>query len=75
LFPAIDGEKPPAPEIKSYARRLKELKDQGANIPLVQIYSATRPMARSGCTHFPLKSLSRIARRVREVSGLHAEVF
>jgi wyosine [tRNA(Phe)-imidazoG37] synthetase (radical SAM superfamily) len=32
------------------------LKVQGAEISLVQIYSATRPMARSGCTHLSLKS-------------------
>jgi hypothetical protein len=41
----------------------------------VQIYSATRPAARSGFGHLPLKTLAGIARRVREVSGLHAEVF
>jgi wyosine [tRNA(Phe)-imidazoG37] synthetase (radical SAM superfamily) len=75
LFPAINGE-PPAPrEIKEYAQRLKELKKAGAEIPLVQIYSATRPMARTGCSHLPLKSLSQIAKTVRRVSGLRAEVF
>ena len=47
LFPAINGAPPPAREIKQYAQRLKELKKAGAQIPLVQIYSATRPMART----------------------------
>jgi wyosine [tRNA(Phe)-imidazoG37] synthetase (radical SAM superfamily) len=75
LFPAIDGEPPPAVEIQEYARRLKELKKAGAEIPLVQIYSATRPMARGGCTHLPLKSLSHIAKTVRQVAQLRAEVF
>ncbi len=75
LFPAVDGEAPPAREIKQYAGRLKELKDAGAEIPLVQIYSATRPMAHTGCTHLPLKSLSEIARTVRRVAGLRAEVY
>jgi wyosine [tRNA(Phe)-imidazoG37] synthetase (radical SAM superfamily) len=75
LFPAINGEPPPAREIKQYAGRLKELKDAGAEIPLVQIYSATRPMARTGSTHLPLKSLSEIARTVRRVAGLRAEVY
>ena len=50
-------------------------KDAGAQIPLVQIYSATRPTPHSECGHLPLKTLSRIARRVREVTGLKAEVF
>jgi wyosine [tRNA(Phe)-imidazoG37] synthetase (radical SAM superfamily) len=75
LFPAINGEEPPADEIQQYAQRLKELKQAGAQISLVQIYSATRPMARTGCSHLPLKSLSQIAQTVRQVAGLRAEVF
>jgi len=42
LFPTINGEEPLSKEIEEYAHRLKELKAAGANIPLVQIYSATR---------------------------------
>jgi wyosine [tRNA(Phe)-imidazoG37] synthetase (radical SAM superfamily) len=75
LFPAINGDPPPELEIQEYAQRLKELKDQGAEISLVQIYSATRPMTNSGCTHLPLKTLSHIAQTVRKVAGLRAEVF
>lgn len=75
LFPSIHGEAPPASEIEAYARRLCELKAAGAQIPLVQIYSATRPTPHSECGHLPLRTLSHIARRVREVSGLRAELF
>lgn len=75
LFPSIGGEEPPLEEIEQYAQRLKELKSQGAQIPLVQIYSATRPTPNSGCGHLPLKTLSRIAQTVRQVAGLKAEVF
>ena len=75
LFPSIDGEEPPLEEIEQYAQRLKELKANGAQIPLVQIYSATRPTPNSGCGHLPLKTLSRIAQTVRQVAGLKAEVF
>jgi wyosine [tRNA(Phe)-imidazoG37] synthetase (radical SAM superfamily) len=75
LFPAIDGEEPPLEEIEQYAQRLKELKAGGAQIPLVQIYSATRPTPNSGCGHLPLKTLSRIAHAVRQATGLKAEVF
>lgn len=75
LFPAINGEEPSPQEISEYAQRLKELKQAGAWIPLVQIYSATRPMARTRCSHLPLKTLSRIAQTVRRVTGLRAEVF
>jgi wyosine [tRNA(Phe)-imidazoG37] synthetase (radical SAM superfamily) len=75
LFAAINGEEPASGEIEEYAHRLKELKAAGANIPLVQIYSATRPMFHADCGHLPLKTLSHIAHTVRHVSGLKAEVF
>jgi wyosine [tRNA(Phe)-imidazoG37] synthetase (radical SAM superfamily) len=75
LFPLLDGAKPPEREIMQYARRLKELRLAGAQIPLVQIYSSTPSSAQSRCAHLPLALLAHIARRVREISGLNAEVF
>jgi wyosine [tRNA(Phe)-imidazoG37] synthetase (radical SAM superfamily) len=75
LFPAINFEEPPLEEIEQYSRRLLELKEAGADISLVQIYSATRPSANSDCGHLPLKALSRIASIVRNTTGLKAEVF
>jgi wyosine [tRNA(Phe)-imidazoG37] synthetase (radical SAM superfamily) len=75
LFPALNEEEPPLEEIEQYARRLLELKNSGADISLVQIYSATRPSANSDCGHLPLKVLSRIAATVRQTTGLPAEVF
>jgi wyosine [tRNA(Phe)-imidazoG37] synthetase (radical SAM superfamily) len=75
LFLAINGEAPSDFEIEEYAQRLKALKEKGAEITQVQIYSATRPMATAGCSHLPLKTLSRIAQTVRKVAGLPAEVF
>lgn len=75
LFPALNGEEPPLEEIEQYARRLLDLKNAGAEISLVQIYSATRPTANSNCGHLPLKVLSRIAHTVRQTTGLRAEVF
>ena len=75
LFPAINGEEPPLEEIEQYAQRLKELKTGGAQISLVQIYSAARPAPNSGSGHLPLKVLSRIAHTVRQTAGLKAEVF
>jgi wyosine [tRNA(Phe)-imidazoG37] synthetase (radical SAM superfamily) len=75
LFPAINGEEPPLLEIEEYAHRLRELREAGARISLVQIYSATRPMKRPECGHLPLKMLSHIAQSVRQIAGLKAEVF
>ncbi len=75
LFPLIDGMEPSVNEIDAYLARLRELQNRGAQIDLVQIYSAHRPAFHSGCGHLPLRSLSAIARRVREETGLRAEVF
>jgi wyosine [tRNA(Phe)-imidazoG37] synthetase (radical SAM superfamily) len=75
LFSQIGGEEPPAEEIDEYAARLRELKSAGAQIHLVQIYSATRPSTHSNYTHLPLKTLSAIARKVRDIAGIPAEVF
>ena len=75
LFPAIEGAEPPEGEIGEYAQRLKELKAGGAQISLVQIYSATRPMSQALCGHLPLRALSKIAQTVRDVAGLRVEVF
>ncbi len=75
LFPSFGAEEPPLEEIEQFARRLLDLKQAGAEISLVQIYSATRPSANSLCGHLPLRVLSRIAHTVRQTTGLEAEVF
>jgi wyosine [tRNA(Phe)-imidazoG37] synthetase (radical SAM superfamily) len=75
LFPAIYGVEPPGAEIEQYVQRLNELRAAGAQIALVQIYSATRPTHNSACGHLPLKVLSGIAQAVRQGTGLKAEVF
>ena len=75
LFPMQDGVPLGEQEIEAYALRLRALREAGAMIPLVQIYSATRPMARPRCGHLPLRRLTQIAQMVRQVAGLNAEVF
>lgn len=75
LFAQIDGRQPAAEEIEQFAKKLRWLKESGADIPLVQIYSAHRPAMDAKVEHLPLRALSTIARRVREISGLKTEVF
>ncbi|MHB8519466.1 MAG: radical SAM protein [Limisphaerales bacterium] len=75
LFPLLDGEEPPEAEIDQYTQRLRELRAGGAQLALVQIYSATRPTVHGECGHLPLRSLSRIANTVRKATGLPVEVF
>jgi wyosine [tRNA(Phe)-imidazoG37] synthetase (radical SAM superfamily) len=75
LFPLITEQEPPEEEIDEYLRRLGELKNGGAMISMVQIYSATRPTAYSECSHVPLQTLAHICRRIKSETGLKAEVF
>jgi wyosine [tRNA(Phe)-imidazoG37] synthetase (radical SAM superfamily) len=74
LFAQADNHEPPADEIDEYLNRLQELKNGGARIAMVQIYSATRPIFNGGCGHLPLKYLSSIRQRIKAI-GLKAEVF
>ena len=75
LFPLVNGEEPSLDEIDQFAKRLQDLVNGGAQISLVQVYSATRPMAHSECGHMSLKGLSRIAQTVKRATGLRVEVF
>lgn len=75
LFTCVAGHKLSSDEINQYARRLKELKEHGALISQVQIYSANRPSPNDHCHHLDLRELSHIAKIVRDISGLNAEVF
>jgi wyosine [tRNA(Phe)-imidazoG37] synthetase (radical SAM superfamily) len=75
LFPCIAEQEPPQAEIDEYLNCLNELKNGGAEISLVQIYSATRPTARSQCGHLPLKVLSRISQLIKSQTGIKADVF
>jgi len=75
LFPLLQGEEPSTQEIELYAQHLLSLKNNGAQISQVQVYSAHRPPHHPNCTHLKLKSLARIAQRVLEVTGIRAEVF
>lgn len=75
LIPSLHGQCPPGNVIEEYAKQLLELKLHGAQLALVQICSATRYPHRQGCGHLPLKTLSTIARRVREVAKIPVEVF
>lgn len=75
LFCQVGSVVPSIGEIEDYAMRLRDLKQRGAQIPLVQIYSASRPTPHSNVRHLPLRSLSEIAETVRRIAGLKAEPF
>lgn len=75
LFPLVLGQELPPEEIDEYIRLLGRLEKGEARIALVQIYSATRPMAHPECGHLRLRTLSHIRQRIKAETGLTAEVF
>lgn len=75
MFVELDGQLPDRREIGEYAQRLVELKAAGAQIGLVQIYSANRPHHSRRCRHLSLRVLSDIATQVHEHTKLAVEVF
>ena len=75
MLARINGENLSATEVLEYIARLRELRDAGARISSVQIYSANRPTPNADCQHLPLKTLSDIAQQVRAATGLKVAVF
>ena len=75
LFSAVDNRPPSDAEIRAYSRTLCGLRDQGARIEEVQIYSATRPPKSNSCSHLALRHLFEIAKSVRSECGLRVEVY
>lgn len=75
LFVEVDGVLPERSELMEYGRRLLELKQAGAQISVVQIYSATRPPHSKLCRHLSLRVLSDVASAVHQMTGLRVEVF
>jgi wyosine [tRNA(Phe)-imidazoG37] synthetase (radical SAM superfamily) len=75
MFPTLQDRTPDEAEIERYIERLQELNAAGAQISLVQIYSATRPVVNPDCGHLPLRALTRIAQTVRSKTGLNVEFY
>jgi wyosine [tRNA(Phe)-imidazoG37] synthetase (radical SAM superfamily) len=75
LFPRLDGEGPSASEVDEYVQHLVNFKQAGVNIVRVQICSARKPSQPGEHLHLPLRTLSEIARKVHEATGLNAETL
>jgi len=74
-FNRLAGTLPSHDEISLYCSRLKEILDYGGMIRLVQLYTVARPPAEEFVTHLSENELNLIAQKVRETTGLPAEVF
>ena len=75
LFCSLKQIDPTQIEIDDYIQRLQEIRNRGAVIRAVQVYSIMRPPVWDGCDRLSLAQLSRIAKRIRSETGLHVEVY
>ncbi|MBI5756715.1 MAG: radical SAM protein [Nitrospirae bacterium] len=74
-FNKIDNIIPPHDEITAYCNRLKEIRENGGMIRLVQIYTIARPPAEDCVTPLTKDELTFIAEKVKEITHLPTEVF
>jgi wyosine [tRNA(Phe)-imidazoG37] synthetase (radical SAM superfamily) len=74
LFMTVDGAGPSDEEIAAYVDRLRELRDQGTRIKLVQVYTVARNTAMPNVLPLPNERLDGITQQVRSL-GLSAETF
>ena len=75
LQTAINGIGPTPREVESLIGRIRHLRDEGAKISSVQIYSATRPVWNTEVGHLKLNSLSAIAHAITKKTGVRAVVY
>ena len=75
LFCSFDEVEPSDDEIDAYIERLVEIKERGANIAQVQVYSIVRKPANPGCARLKLKQLSSIAQRIRAATEFCVEIY
>ena len=69
-----DGKPPTDDEVAAYIDRLRDLRDQGCRIKLVQVYTVARQTAEKNVTPLGEAALNTIATKVREL-GLAAETY
>jgi wyosine [tRNA(Phe)-imidazoG37] synthetase (radical SAM superfamily) len=74
-FPLVKGQEQPLAEIHKYVLRLNELKEAGAQISQVQIYSGNGENTHAKYGHLSLRVLSQIAQSIRQTTSLRVEVF
>ena len=74
-FNRIAGILPSQNEIISYCNRLKEIRDYGGMVRLVQLYTVARLPSEEYVTPLTEDELNLIAREVRKIADLPAEVF
>jgi len=75
LWMRLGGCSPPDEEVDAFADRLHEIVTGGGRIKLVQVYTVARRTAEADVTALSNEELDRVARRVRQRSGLIVKTY
>lgn len=75
LWMHVRDELPPAEEVDAFARRLRDIIDQGGRIKLVQVYTIARETAEPWVTPLRVEQLEAIAERIRCTVDVPLAVF
>jgi wyosine [tRNA(Phe)-imidazoG37] synthetase (radical SAM superfamily) len=75
LWMRINGEPPPACEVRAFAERLSEIVANGGRIKLVQVYTIARQPAESFIAALSKAELDAVADAIRKVVELPLEVY
>jgi len=75
LQTAVNGSGPTPKEVEQLIDRICQLREAGAKIASVQIYSATRPVWNTEVGHLKLSNLSAIAHAISKRTGVRAVVY
>ncbi len=75
LWVCLHGKEPPERQVRAFAQRLSGIIEAGGAIKLVQIYTTARNPAEAFVTAVPDRLLDRIARIVRQQTGLCVESY
>jgi wyosine [tRNA(Phe)-imidazoG37] synthetase (radical SAM superfamily) len=75
LFMNVRGEPPSTDEISAYIGRLNDLRRDGCQIKLVQIYTVARGTAEAFATPLSTESIDQLSARVATETGLNVETY
>jgi wyosine [tRNA(Phe)-imidazoG37] synthetase (radical SAM superfamily) len=75
LFLRMRGKPPPDPELEAYGERLRDITCAGGQIQQVQVYTVSREPAEPWVGPLSERELHAIAERIRQHTGLRADVF
>lgn len=75
LWMRVHGEPPPEAEVCAFADRLTELRSQGAQFKLIQVYTIARETAEAYATALASEELSHVATTIATRTGLDIETF